>query len=59
MGPNHIMAGHTTNTQGDPNEGACGYRSAEKANIIRMGLSDIYNPKRRIRQYVLSAIFGS
>jgi len=22
-----------------------GYRSAEKANIIRMGLSNIYNPK--------------
>jgi hypothetical protein len=39
------MAGHTANTQGNPNEGACGYRSAEKANIIRMGLSDIYNPK--------------
>ncbi len=39
------MAGYTANTQGDPNEGACGYRSAEKANIIRMGLSDIYNPK--------------
>jgi hypothetical protein len=39
------MAGHTANTQGDPNEGACEYRSTEKANIIRMGLSDIYNPK--------------
>jgi hypothetical protein len=42
------MAGHTANAQGDPNEGdrqTCGYRSAEKANIIRMGLSDIYNPK--------------
>ncbi len=45
MGPSHIMSGHAANTQGDPNEGACGYRSTEKANIIRMGLSDIYNPK--------------
>ncbi len=35
---------HTANTQGDPNEGdqkTCGYQSAEKANIIRMGLSNL------------------
>ena len=31
----HIMAGHTVNTQDDPNNGACGYWSTEKANIIR------------------------
>jgi hypothetical protein len=35
------MTGHTMNAQDDPNKGACGYWSAEKAN----SLSDIYNPK--------------
>jgi hypothetical protein len=29
------MTGHTMNTQDDPHKGACGYWSAEKANIIR------------------------
>jgi len=38
------MAGHTVNTQDDPNKGACGYWSAEKAKYHYIGLSDIYNP---------------
>jgi len=40
------MAGHTVNTQSDPNEGACGYRSAEKANIIIYASPTFIIPKK-------------
>jgi len=38
--PSHILAGHTANTQCNPNEGACGYRSAER-QYHQIGRSDI------------------